>query len=59
MYIDQNLTKDRYRMAKRPMKREKAIELTGKFMLLDGMDTLDFFVCGSIDEAKMMLEILI
>jgi DNA polymerase/3'-5' exonuclease PolX len=39
-------------MAKRPMKREKAIELTGKFMLLDGMDTLDFFVCGSIRRGK-------
>ena len=30
------------------MNRERAIELVGKFMLLEGMDDLDFFVCGSI-----------
>ena len=35
-------------MAKNPIKRDKAVELLGRFMLLDGMDKLDFFVCGSI-----------
>jgi DNA polymerase/3'-5' exonuclease PolX len=35
-------------MPKNPMNRERAIELVGKFMLLEGMDDLDFFVCGSV-----------
>lgn len=35
-------------MPKNPMNRTRAIELVGKFMLLEGMDTLDFFVCGSV-----------
>ena len=30
------------------MNRARAIELTGQFMLLEGMNDLDFFVCGSV-----------
>ena len=35
-------------MPKNPLSRDRAIEVLGQFMLLDGMSDLDFFVCGSI-----------
>ena len=35
-------------MAKNPLSRIRALEIIQDFMMLDGMEGLDYFVCGSI-----------
>ena len=39
-------------MAKNPLSKERAFEVIGSFMLLDGMIDLDYFICGSLRRGK-------